>query len=97
MYEGLEMSPGELLSKIVNSPMEERLRICEGALVSSVAANKCFMAGHEVEIDNLKRTIVDLSAALVEAASGRLVDPVLVATAQNAVDETLASASSDSP
>ncbi len=67
-----------------------QLRICQQAIDASNAASKCLASSHEIEIDNLRRTIVDLSAALLASVNGGPVDPVMVRAAENAVQQELA-------
>lgn len=79
----------ELLALILASDDAKRLKICQSAVGASVAASKCFMKGHEIEIDNLRQTIFALSEALLTAIKGNPVDPVMVTTAEKAVAEPL--------
>jgi len=87
--EGVVQTPGELLKMFEDADRDGKLKLCQSAIDASVAASTCFMAGHVVEIDNLKRHIVDLSAALLASVSGESVDPVAVRAAQNVVNEEL--------
>ena len=84
------MTPEELWESFYGADRAGQLKICRKALDAGAAASKCFVDGHVVEIDNLKRHIVGLSVALLAAVNGEPVDPVMVTAAENAAQEGLA-------
>jgi hypothetical protein len=88
MTEGIEQTPEQLLNLILVSNEAARLRICRTAVLASKAASECFMAGHTIEIDNLRRHIEELSRALVDCAGGRPIDPGVFKTAVDSVNNS---------
>jgi hypothetical protein len=80
-------TPEELLTLILESNHDDRLKLCRLAIDASEAASACFLGEHVIEIDNLRRHISELSLALLAAVRGEPVDPVLLQSVRHMVTE----------
>jgi hypothetical protein len=85
----MELTPEDLLKLILTGNDEAKIRICRQALEASTAASKCLVENHVIEIDNLKRYVVELSMALLEVVDGKVPDPVLLQSARHAASSLL--------